>query len=64
MFDGKNWTRLADLKMPRHGSGLAVDCVCNAIYIASGSNTQGGSSTSETMSMETFSLDHSQPCLA
>jgi hypothetical protein len=61
MFDGTNWTRLADLNFAVHGTGLAVDCVCNAIYIASGNGKAG--SGMELASVETFSLDH-QPCLA
>jgi Galactose oxidase, central domain len=62
VFDGTAWTKLADLNIARHGTGLAVDCVCNQIYIASGNGAQGGGS--ELYSVETFSLDHSKPCLS
>jgi hypothetical protein len=61
MFDGSKWTRLADLNIARHGTGLAVDCVCNAIYIASGNGQAGGGM--EMYSVETISLND-QPCLA
>ena len=53
VFDGKNWTSIAPLNLQRHGSGLAVDCICNQIYIASGSTSQG-SAVTETRSVETF----------
>jgi large repetitive protein len=43
VFDGTSWTSLNGLFIPRHGSGLAVSCICNEIYIASGCGAQGGS---------------------
>lgn len=52
VFDGKSWTSVANLNVARHGSGLAVDCSCNQIYIASGARTQGG--RNEITSVETF----------
>ena len=56
-FDGKQWTRLGDLNMARYGSGLAVDCYCNAIYIV---NPLG---SPEMLSVETFFLGGSNvPC--
>jgi hypothetical protein len=36
----------------RHGSGLAVDCACLQIYLASGAATQGGAK--EIALVETF----------
>jgi hypothetical protein len=38
LFDGTSWTALPSLNIARRGSGLAVDCVCNQIHIAAGSN--------------------------
>ena len=52
VFDGSAWTTLDDLKVARHGSGLAVDCQCEQIHIASGSGSQGGNP--ELKSIETF----------
>lgn len=52
VFDGSSWTTIASLKQGRHGSGLAVDCQCNQIHIASGSSAQGGGP--EIYSVETF----------
>lgn len=51
-FDGKVWRKWDSLNIARHGTGLAVDCVCDAIYIASGSAGQGGGP--EVPSVETF----------
>ena len=43
-FNGTSWTRVADMVLPRHGSGLAVSrCKCGHIFIPSGSGWQGGS---------------------
>ena len=42
VFDGMSWTSIDSLNIPRHGSGLAVDCICQQIHIASGARTQGG----------------------
>ena len=52
VFDGKSWVSIDSLNHPRHGSGLAVDCFCNQIYIAGGASTQGG--RDETTSVETL----------
>jgi len=52
VFDGSSWTKLDNLNVARHGSGLAVDCQCNQIHIASGSGAQGGSP--ELRSVETY----------
>jgi hypothetical protein len=42
VFDGESWTTVDPLNRARHGTGLAVDCICNQIHIASGSGKQGG----------------------
>ena len=52
VFDGTSWTSLDDLNVGRHGTGLAVNCACNQIYIASGAANQGGGP--EIRSVETF----------
>jgi N-acetylneuraminic acid mutarotase len=52
VFDGKSWTSIANLQRGRHGSGLAVDCVCNQIHVASGAADQGGGP--EIRSIETW----------
>jgi hypothetical protein len=63
VFDGTSWTTIANLNVARHGSGLAVDCVCNQIHIASGSLSQGGGV--ETKSVETYSPSgFDTPCSA
>jgi N-acetylneuraminic acid mutarotase len=54
-FDGKKWTTLPSLVQKRHGTGLAVDCYCNAIYIASGNGQAGGGD--ELYSVETIKFD-------
>jgi N-acetylneuraminic acid mutarotase len=55
IFDGKKWTNLAPLVDSRHGTGLAVDCQANLIYIASGAGEGGGGP--ELLTMETFYPD-------
>lgn len=52
VFDGSSWTTMPSLNIARHGSGLAVNCRCNQIYIASGAGSQGGSP--ELGSVETY----------
>jgi large repetitive protein len=52
VFDGATWSTWPSLQIARHGSGLAVDCQCQQIYIASGAATQGGAK--EIASVETF----------
>ena len=52
VFDGTTWTSIAKLNVQRHGSGLAVDCLCQQITVASGSNKQA--SGGEMRSVETF----------
>lgn len=42
VFNGSSWASFPDLNVARHGSGLAVDCKCKQIHIASGSGGQGG----------------------
>lgn len=42
------------LTIPRHGTGLAVDCLCDQIHIASGAASPG--SHQELESIETFFL--------
>jgi N-acetylneuraminic acid mutarotase len=61
-FDGQNWSKWASLNVGRHGSGLAVDCVCgNQIIIASGAAGQGGGP--EITSVEIyFPNDEKQSC--
>jgi large repetitive protein len=56
-FDGKSYIKLDDLNIPRHGSGLAVDCTKNSpcenqVHIASGAAGQGGGR--EITSVETY----------
>jgi hypothetical protein len=63
LFNGTHWITLPSMNRARHGTGLAVDCVCGAIYIASGANTAGGGA--EFNSLETFYLNGKvTPCLA
>jgi hypothetical protein len=46
IFDGTNWQTFANgLNDSRHGTGLAVDCIRNKIYIASGAPNNGGGQT-------------------
>jgi Kelch motif len=52
VFDGTAWTTIDNMVRPRHGSGLAIDCQCNQIYIASGSGSAGASP--ELVSVETY----------
>lgn len=52
VFDGSEWRTVAKLVKGRHGTGLATDCVCNQIHIASGALAQGGGP--ESQSVETF----------
>lgn len=42
VFDGTSWQTVGSLQVARHGTGLAVDCSCNQIYVASGAGAQGG----------------------
>jgi len=51
VFNGTSWQTVDSLETARHGTGLAVNCFCNHIYIASGSGAQGGNpelNTTET----------------
>jgi hypothetical protein len=42
-FDGTRWVTFQNgLVDSRHATGLAIDCVCNLIYIAAGSTSNGG----------------------
>lgn len=52
VFDGSSWTPIDSLVRSRHGSGLAFNCPCDQIYIASGSGNAGG--TPELFSVETY----------
>ena len=53
VFDGKSWQTFQNgLNVARHGSGLAVDCARNKIYIAAGS-PNGGGGTTDTMEIYT-----------
>ena len=47
VFDGQSWTEFPSLSVARHGTGLAVDCNCNQIVIASGSPIEGGPTGNE-----------------
>jgi len=52
VFDGTTWQSFDNgLNQARHGSGLAIDCQRNLIYIASGSPNGGGGNTN---SMEIY----------
>lgn len=63
IFDGKSWVSVDSMNKPRHGSGLAVDCICNQIHIAGGATTQGGHY--ETAALETlFPKGIDSPCRA
>jgi hypothetical protein len=62
VFDGTSWTAVDSLNRGRHSTGLAVDCICNQITIASGSARQGNL---EIRSVETyFPNGVDVPCLA
>jgi len=52
VFDGKTWTTLGSLNVGRHGSGLAIDCVCNQIHLAGGS--AGPFGNTNTPVLETY----------
>ena len=52
VFDGSTWTTINSLVVGRHGTQLAVDCVCDQIHIASGAETVGGQR--EITSVETY----------
>jgi hypothetical protein len=52
VFDGTSWSSLPPLNDSRHGTGLAVDCECNQIHIASGAGNEGGGP--ELYSLETW----------
>jgi hypothetical protein len=52
VFNGTTWNTIDNLVVARHGTGLAVDCVCNQIHIASGSASAG--SGLEIQSVETY----------
>jgi hypothetical protein len=63
LFNGTHWISLSSMNIGRHSTGLAVDCECNAIYVASGSGNSGGSP--ELYSVETFFLTaNDTPCRA
>lgn len=63
VFDGTTWTTIDSLNVQRHGSGLAVDCICQQIHIASGAITCGG--RYEVKSIETlFANGIDVPCRA
>jgi N-acetylneuraminic acid mutarotase len=63
VFNGTSWTTLDNLNIARHGTGLAVDCICQQIHIAGGAIVQGGKN--ETRSVETYFLNGiDAPCLA
>lgn len=62
IFDGTQWTIVNPLFLGRHGTGLAADCACNQIHIASGTSAQG--SDPEVKSVETlFPNGVNAPCL-
>jgi hypothetical protein len=51
VFNGEVWETFPSLKTARHGTGLAMDCGCSQIHIASGSGKQGAFDLAST---ETF----------
>jgi len=54
VFDGTNWeTFTNELATTRHGSGLAVDCVRNKIYLAGGTKSGGSTNNLDTMEIYT-----------
>jgi hypothetical protein len=53
VFNGEVWETFPSLKTARHGTGLAMDCGCSQIHIASGSGKQGAFDLAST---ETFFL--------
>jgi hypothetical protein len=53
VFDGTSWSAVDNLTIARHGSGLAVDCICHQTHIASGASSQGGIGN-EIKSVETL----------
>ena len=55
VFDGTSWITIDSLVQKRHGTGLAVDCGCNQIHIASGAGEQGGGPLLD--SLETFTFE-------
>jgi hypothetical protein len=49
VFNGTHWKKFQNgLIDSRHATGLAVDCVCNQIYMAAGSASDGGYPISTT----------------
>lgn len=63
VFDGTTWETMDSMVEPRHGTGLAVDCECRQIHIASGAGKEGGGP--ELFSIETYFFGgEDQPCLA
>jgi hypothetical protein len=49
VFNGTHWEKFQnDFIDSRHGTGLAVDCVCNLIYMAAGSGSDGGAPINTT----------------
>lgn len=65
VFDGTSWSSLPDMVQPRHGTGLAVNCDCRQIYIASGAKDQGGGPELELSSIETYFFGGQDvPCTA
>ena len=63
IFNGTHWTTADPMNIARHGTGLAIDCICNQIHMAAGAIVQGGSQ--ETTSVETyFPNGIDVPCLA
>jgi Kelch motif len=55
IFDGQTWKTLNPLTTTRHGTGIARDCHCNQLHIASGAQKAG--SDPELKSIETFFPD-------
>jgi len=54
VFDGTKWETFADqLTTSRHGSGLAVDCARNKIYLAGGTKNGGSANNLDTMEIYT-----------
>jgi IPT/TIG domain/Galactose oxidase, central domain len=63
VYDGISWSSLPNLNVGRHATGLAIDCKCRQMHIASGAGGQGGGP--ELPSMETYFFGgHDKACLA
>lgn len=60
-FDGKSWSTMDSLNVGRHSTGLAVDCLCDTLTIASGSAVSFGGPEIRSVEMY-FPLGYDTPC--